>query len=153
MFLYTPCLIIALCPYLLVFTWQYSYISCIYMLGCSKFCRKQTLPWPFFLWYFILAEDGSSSCCCWASAERAATLLRLREELTTSHHLGRILKKHKKITVKSHGLSVDSPCQDHIFTVASGNALCSSDENILKFIICNACIGGIWVSLSYTDWK
>ncbi|XP_022633687.1 CST complex subunit CTC1 isoform X2 [Vigna radiata var. radiata] len=92
----------------------------------------------------FLLEDGSSSCCCWASAERAATLLRLREELTTSHHLGRILKKHKKITVKSHGLSVDSPCQDHIFTVASGNALCSSDENILKFIICNACIGGIW---------
>ncbi|XP_052733915.1 CST complex subunit CTC1 isoform X2 [Vigna angularis] len=92
----------------------------------------------------FLLEDGSSSCCCWASAERAATLLRLREELTTSHHLGRILKKHKKITVKSHALSVDSPCQDHIFTVASGNALCSSDENILKFILCNACIGGIW---------
>jgi len=96
--------------------------------------------------FFILAEDGSSSCCCWASAERAATLLRLNEELTTCHHLGRILKKHKKITVKNHGLYADSPYQDHIFSVTSGNALCSSDENILKLIIFNACIGGVWVS-------
>ncbi|KAK7342865.1 hypothetical protein VNO80_25821 [Phaseolus coccineus] len=92
----------------------------------------------------FLLEDGSSSCCCWASAERAATLLRLNEELTTSHHLGRILKKHKKIIVKNQGLYVDSPYQDHIFSVTSGNALCSSDENILKLIIFNACIGGIW---------
>ncbi|CAJ1978407.1 unnamed protein product [Sphenostylis stenocarpa] len=92
----------------------------------------------------FLLEDGSSSCCCWARAERAATLLRLPEELTTSHHLGRILKRHKRITVKSHGLYIDSPYQDHIVSVTSGNALCSSDENILKLIIFNACIGGIW---------
>ncbi|KAI5395075.1 hypothetical protein KIW84_061616 [Lathyrus oleraceus] len=41
--------------------------------------------------------DGSSSCCCWANAERAATLLRLQEEPTTSYHLGRILKKQSTL--------------------------------------------------------
>ncbi|KAK7405405.1 hypothetical protein VNO78_06677 [Psophocarpus tetragonolobus] len=92
----------------------------------------------------FLLEDGSSSCCCWASAERAATLLRLHEELSTSHHLGRILKNHKRITVKNHGLYIDAPYQNLIVSVTSGNALCSSDENLLKLIIFNACVGAIW---------
>lgn len=93
----------------------------------------------------IHAEDGSSSCCCWANAERAATLLRLHEENATSSHLGRILKNHKRITVKNHGLYIDSPYQDHV-SVTSANALCSSDENLLKLMIFNACVGRIWVS-------
>ncbi|RDX60098.1 CST complex subunit CTC1, partial [Mucuna pruriens] len=92
----------------------------------------------------FLLEDGSSSCCCWANAERAATLLRLREELATSYHLRRILKIHKRITVKNHGLYIDSPYQDLVVSVSSGNALCSSDENLLKLIISNACVGRIW---------
>ncbi|XP_020206690.1 CST complex subunit CTC1 isoform X2 [Cajanus cajan] len=92
----------------------------------------------------FLLEDGSSSCCCWANAERAATLLRLREELSTSYHLGRILKNHKRITLKNHGLYIDSPYQDLVVSVTSGNALCSSDENLLKLIIFNACVGRIW---------
>ncbi|KAL2326109.1 hypothetical protein Fmac_025167 [Flemingia macrophylla] len=92
----------------------------------------------------FLLEDGSSSCCCWANAERAATLLRLREELSTSYHLGRLLKNHKRITVKNHGLYIDSPYQDLIVSVTSGNALSSYDENILKLIIFNSCVGRIW---------
>ncbi|TKY68592.1 CST complex subunit CTC1 [Spatholobus suberectus] len=92
----------------------------------------------------FLLEDGSSSCCCWANAERAATLLRLHEELATSYHLRRILKNHKRITLKNHGLYIDSPYQDLVVSVTSGNALCSSDENLLKLIIFNACVGRIW---------
>ncbi|KAG2396924.1 CST complex subunit [Vigna angularis] len=41
--------------------------------------------------------------------------------------------------VNAQGTLLDIP-----LAFASGNALCSSDENILKFILCNACIGGIW---------
>ncbi|RZB98494.1 CST complex subunit CTC1 [Glycine soja] len=89
-------------------------------------------------------KDGSSSCCCWASAERAATLLRLHEDFATCSHLGRILKNHHRITVKNNGLYIDSPYQDLLVSVTSGNALCSSDENLLKLIIFNACVGGIW---------
>ncbi|XP_027356578.1 CST complex subunit CTC1-like [Abrus precatorius] len=91
----------------------------------------------------FLLEDGSSSCCCWANAERAATLLRLREELSTSYHLAKILKNHKRITMKNHGLCIDSPYQD-LVSVTSGDALSSSDQNMLKFIIFNACVGRIW---------
>ncbi|KAK7313892.1 hypothetical protein VNO77_39096 [Canavalia gladiata] len=92
----------------------------------------------------FLLEDGSSSCCCWANAERAAALLRLHEEVTTSYHLGRLLKKHERVTVKNHGLCIDYPYQDLVVSVTSGNALCSSDENLLKSIIFNACVGRIW---------
>lgn len=95
------------------------------------------------------ADDGSSSCCCWANAERAATLLRLQEEPTTSYHLGRILKNYKRITVKNHGSFVDSPYQDLVVSVTSSNALSSSDETLVKFIIFNACVGRTWVSLTY----
>lgn len=92
------------------------------------------------------ADDGSSSCCCWANAERAATLLRLHEELTASYNLGRILKKYEKITVKNHGSFIDLPYQDLDVAVKFGNALCSSDENLLKFTIFKACVGRVWVS-------
>ncbi|XP_061352939.1 CST complex subunit CTC1-like [Gastrolobium bilobum] len=92
----------------------------------------------------FLLDDGSSSCCCWANAERAATLLGLHEELTTSYHLERILKNYKRITVKNHGLSIYSPYQDLVVSVTPDNALCISDENLLKFIIFNACVGRIW---------
>lgn len=91
------------------------------------------------------ADDGSSSCCCWANAGSAATLLRLDEEFSTCYHIGKILKNYKRITVKNHGSFIDSPYQD-VVSVTSGNALCSSDENLLKFIIFNACVGRIWVS-------
>ncbi|CAK8561445.1 unnamed protein product [Lathyrus sativus] len=90
------------------------------------------------------ADDGSSSCCCWANAERAATLLRLQEEPTTSYHLGRILKKHKRITVKNCGSFIDFPYQDLVVSVVSGDALNSSDENLIKYIIFNACVGRTW---------
>ncbi|KAI5420133.1 hypothetical protein KIW84_044064 [Lathyrus oleraceus] len=92
----------------------------------------------------FLLDDGSSSCCCWANAERAATLLRLQEEPTTSYHLSKILKKHKRITVKNRGSFIDFPYQDLVVSVASGEALNSSDENLIKYIIFNACVGRTW---------
>ncbi|GAV69022.1 hypothetical protein CFOL_v3_12523, partial [Cephalotus follicularis] len=115
---------------------------------------------------FVL-DDGSSSCFCWADAERAATLLRLHEELpqrafdttgwalkwvgrdnvawnTTIYHVERILKKHDRITVKNYGSVVDSSCQDLVVYASSNNTLHSSDEKLLKFIILKACIGRFW---------
>ncbi|KAF8404935.1 hypothetical protein HHK36_009830 [Tetracentron sinense] len=112
---------------------------------------------------FVL-DDGSSLCCCWTNAERAATLLRLHEEIphkdfgngcrrlkgtgidnahgTTFYHLGKILKNHSRIIVKNYGSMFDSSCQD-ISSVSSDNAISSSEEDFLKFIILNACGGSV----------
>lgn len=119
---------------------------------------------------FALIDDGSSTCCCWANGERAATLLRLHEELplrafvssgctlqcvgvdksftkSTMFHLERILRKNSRITVRNHGSIVDSSYQDLTVSVSSENALSTSDENLLKFIVFNSCFGTFWVSI------
>ncbi|XP_037493187.1 CST complex subunit CTC1 isoform X2 [Jatropha curcas] len=115
---------------------------------------------------FVL-DDGSFTCCCWANAERAATLLRLHEELpprafessgctlkwvginkscwkSTMFHLDRILRKHGRITVRNYGSIIESSYQDLKVSVSSENSLSSSDENLLKFIVLNACFGTFW---------
>lgn len=118
------------------------------------------------LLFFFCLDDGSTSYCCWANAERAATLLRLHEKLpqrtfdcndwrlkgfetdnrcnTIIFHLARILKNFDKITVKNYGSVFDSSFQD--FAVSSENAISSSDESFLKFVVYNACFGALWVS-------
>ncbi|KAG6591357.1 CST complex subunit CTC1, partial [Cucurbita argyrosperma subsp. sororia] len=114
---------------------------------------------------FIL-DDGSSRCNCWTSGERAAALLRLHDPLphlafknidwtlkwtgmtrnsraTASYHLGRVLKNHGRIIVRSCGSILDS-YQDLDISLASDDTLSSADESLLKFILVNSCLGAIW---------
>ncbi|XP_042495494.1 CST complex subunit CTC1 [Macadamia integrifolia] len=112
---------------------------------------------------FVL-DDGSSTCCLWANAERAAKLLRLNEETSVSYfsssystlrsgsnkvpsstiyHLQKILKKHKRVAVKNQGPMLDTSCRELLFSVASDKVFSSSDENVIKFIILNACCGAV----------
>ncbi|KAM7278650.1 hypothetical protein ACFE04_005784 [Oxalis oulophora] len=124
--------------------------------------------------YFFLTEtvdDGSSSCCCWADCERAATLLRLHEEIpegalkssgwtkwvgmdniawnTTIYHVERILEKHERVIVTNYGSMTDSSCQDLIVSTSSDNTMSSSDETLLKFIIFNACFSTLWTVVGH----
>ncbi|GLT57904.1 hypothetical protein SLA2020_308410 [Shorea laevis] len=114
---------------------------------------------------FVL-DDGSCCCCCWANAARAATLLRLHEELpeialenigckakpsqcnnswsSSMYHLERILQKHGRITVRNYGSMVDSSYQDLVISASSDDVLTCSDENFLKFIMLNACFSTVW---------
>ncbi|KAI9118727.1 hypothetical protein K1719_010172 [Acacia pycnantha] len=111
---------------------------------------------------FVL-DDGSSPCCCWTNGDRAATLLRLHEKLpksgdwslklagisdntsnTATDHLGRILNTHKRITVKNYGSCFKLASQKHVVSATSGQELCRSDENLLKFIVYNSCFGRPW---------
>jgi len=144
-----------------------SFTSCLSSFHWTFFFL---IPMQSYYPLFACIDDGSSSCYCWANAERAATLLRLHEELpmrafessgctlkwagitksswkTTMYHLEKMLKKHRRIVVKNHGSMVDSSYQDLNVSVSSDDDLSSSDDNLLKFIIFHACFGTFWVSL------
>ncbi|XP_068656334.1 CST complex subunit CTC1 isoform X2 [Aristolochia californica] len=112
---------------------------------------------------FIL-DDGSSSCSCWADAENATALLRLNETSskvfndsccslkwtninktlkTTGNLLEKMLNKHQRVTVKKYRKLLDSTSLDLMFSVDSSKELSSHDENLLKFVILNACCGSV----------
>ena len=65
---------------------------------------------------------------------------------TANYHLGRVLKNHGRIIVRSCGSILDS-YQDLDISLASDDTLSSADESLLKFILVNSCLGAIWVSL------
>ncbi|KAL3505216.1 hypothetical protein ACH5RR_035057 [Cinchona calisaya] len=115
---------------------------------------------------FIL-DDGSSTCCCWANHERAANMLRLPTEASSKEsctktsrrfeipvtgkangssagHLNRILRQHGRVVIKNYGSMFDSSCLDLSFSVDNGEVICSSDENILRCLIMNACFSTLW---------
>lgn len=125
----------------------------------------------------VLTDDGSSSCCCWTNAERALSLLRLHDELpqatfestdwtlrwigrgkkafkTNICHLEQVVNKYNKITVKNYGSLMDSFDQDFIITASPDGLISTSDENLLKVILINACYGKSWVSpYPWTNWR
>ncbi|XP_022139502.1 CST complex subunit CTC1 isoform X2 [Momordica charantia] len=110
----------------------------------------------------FMLDDGSSRCNCWTSGEKAAALLRLNDPLpqfadwtlnwtgmacnsgaTASYHLGRVVKNHGRIIVRSCG-SILNSYQDLDISLGSDDALSSADESFLKFILVNSCLGAIW---------
>ncbi|KAA0064357.1 CST complex subunit CTC1 [Cucumis melo var. makuwa] len=114
----------------------------------------------------FMLDDGSSRCNCWASGERAAALLRLHDPLpqlafknidrafewtgmthyspgTASYHLGKVLKNHGRIIMRSCGSLLNS-YQDLDISLASDNALSRANESFIKFILVNSCISAIW---------
>ncbi|XP_031480615.1 CST complex subunit CTC1 isoform X2 [Nymphaea colorata] len=113
----------------------------------------------------FIFDDGSLSCCCWASADSAAALLRLNksasEVLVSKRNrnlcesggplhkvgdtLGKIIKKHRRIVVRSTcaAISDDLSCLDFSYSSCSNKTLSTSDQDLLKFIIINACSGPI----------
>ncbi|XP_048501203.1 CST complex subunit CTC1 isoform X2 [Beta vulgaris subsp. vulgaris] len=114
---------------------------------------------------FIL-DDGSSLCCCWTNGDSAATFLRLHEEIpqagrasswrrwkaavrgrgfsTPSYQLDRILKKHGRVSVKNYGSRHETSCQDLHLSVGPDYTIDSQDENLLKFLMFNACSSTFW---------
>uniref|UniRef100_A0A803MKN8 CST complex subunit CTC1 n=1 Tax=Chenopodium quinoa TaxID=63459 RepID=A0A803MKN8_CHEQI len=114
----------------------------------------------------FIMDDGSSQCCCWTHGERAATFLRLYEEIpqaksgscwwrskaasrsrvfsTPSYHIDRILKKHGRLRVKNYGSIHDASCQDIQLSDGSDCTFGGQDENLLKFIMLNACSSTLW---------
>ncbi|KAF3793973.1 hypothetical protein EJ110_NYTH08562 [Nymphaea thermarum] len=112
----------------------------------------------------MIADDGSLSCCCWAAADSAAALLRLNKSASevlvskrnhklcesggplhnVGHTLGKVIKKHRQIVVRSTCASIsdDLSCLDFSYSCLN-NTLSTSDQDLLKFIIINACSGPI----------
>ncbi|XP_020525595.1 CST complex subunit CTC1 isoform X2 [Amborella trichopoda] len=110
----------------------------------------------------FIFEDGSAWCSCWATEERAAVMLGLKEtsrkafdvrglrsarsnkhQLSVGYLLSRMLKKHKRITVRNLGSPCDKYFLEFSFTVGSDKILSIEDQSLLKFIMLNACRGSM----------
>ena len=115
----------------------------------------------------FLTDNGTSLCCCWADDARADLLLRLQEiaildasvnlkcskgrnnakiQRTLGSCLEKMLKKHKKVIVKNYGIPPGISCRDWELLSDVGNVLSSLEEELLKFIVLNACRNGTLVS-------
>ncbi|KAF7058624.1 hypothetical protein CFC21_065639, partial [Triticum aestivum] len=111
----------------------------------------------------LIVDNGTSLCCCWADDARADLLLRLQEiaildasvnlkcskgrnnakiQRTLGSCLEKMLKKHKKVIVKNYGIPPDISCRDLELLSDVGNVLSSLEEELLKFIVLNACRNG-----------
>lgn len=119
--------------------------------------------------YMWCVDDGSSLCCCWAEEERAADLLCLNEIVVdvckgdhwTSHFhvskkkgktvgycLQKLLKKHKKISVKKCGSLFDPLSLELKFSTGSKKKLTPEEESLLKILILDSCCGQVLVRTS-----
>ncbi|CAA7396456.1 unnamed protein product [Spirodela intermedia] len=101
----------------------------------------------------FIIDDGSSLCCCWADSGRAKTMLQLEEsacqsfssghgdnqtQVTVGYLLKKMLKNHRRITLRNFGAKVDSPLVDATFSVDSRKVLSPFDQDALKFVILHA---------------
>ncbi|CAN6449461.1 unnamed protein product [Victoria cruziana] len=111
----------------------------------------------------FIFDDGSLSCCCWAATENAAALLRLNKAAsevfvaknsrklcenrrplhTVGDTLGKLIEKHRQIVIRSTcaAVSDDLSCLDFSCFSCLNKALSTSDQDLIKFIILNACSG------------
>ncbi|KAJ3677484.1 hypothetical protein LUZ60_003208 [Juncus effusus] len=112
---------------------------------------------------FIL-DDGSSTCCCWADESQANTLLRLLEISSSflsiyssssknnnknnnnnkkiGYCIERMLDRHKKVTVKNEGNSLEISSRNVSFhSDASFSIL---EEKVLNFIMLKASQGPVF---------
>lgn len=65
-------------------------------------------------------------------------------------HLNKILREHGRVVVKNYGSMFDSSFLDLTFSVDHAESFGSSNENLLRCLIMNACFSTLWVSLRST---
>ncbi|KAJ8437652.1 hypothetical protein Cgig2_028590 [Carnegiea gigantea] len=63
---------------------------------------------------------------------------------TPSSYLDKILKRHGRVTLKNYGSVYETSCQDLQLSVGSEFMFSTQDENILRFIVLNACSSTYW---------
>ncbi|KAJ4799315.1 conserved telomere maintenance component 1 [Rhynchospora pubera] len=64
---------------------------------------------------------------------------------TVGYYLDHMLKKHHKVIVKNHGVSLDI-CQDLLFHSGSGKVFSILEERLLNYIILSSCHGPTFIA-------
>ncbi|XP_039117521.1 CST complex subunit CTC1 isoform X2 [Dioscorea cayenensis subsp. rotundata] len=108
----------------------------------------------------VVIDDGSSLKCCWLNAGSADVLLSLGDAFrtffcthgkslvvgsknfrgTVDYHLKKMFAKHHRVIARSQEV-YDISSTEFTLSVDSNRALSYSEEQLLKFILYNACAG------------
>lgn len=114
----------------------------------------------------LSSDDGSSLKCCWLNAGSADVLLSLGGAFrtffcthgkslvvgsknfrgTVDYHLKKMFAKHHRVIARSQEV-YDISSTEFTLSVDSNRALSYSEEQLLKFILYNACAGSNFVSI------
>jgi hypothetical protein len=68
------------------------------------------------------------------------------DKYMVGYFLVNMLKKHHKVTVRNHGISLDITCQDLSFHSNSGKTFSILEERLLNYIVLSSCQGPTFVS-------